>query len=148
MMTRLVRVTEGLSGKAQLIEEDKVFDLIDNNKDWYKSKFYFDFDNENLEKAKQDALKLIQRIQKYNINPDDFEIYFSGSKGFEVTLNINKELSPKQVQSIANELAGDLESFDSSMYDANQIFRIPGTKHQKSGLYKIPLKYNELLNWG
>jgi KaiC/GvpD/RAD55 family RecA-like ATPase len=30
------------------------------------------------------------------------------------------------------------------VYDPSRIFRVPGTKHQKSGLYKIPLTYNQL----
>jgi hypothetical protein len=37
-----------------------------------------------------------------------------------------------------------LTTLDSSLYDENQILRIPNTKHEKSGLYKIQLSVGQL----
>jgi hypothetical protein len=35
--------------------------------------------------------------------------------------------------------------FDSTIYNHVRLFRCPNTKHQKSGLYKIPISYSEVL---
>ena len=36
---------------------------------------------------------------------------------------------------------------DMSIYDQNRLFRIPNTKHQTSGLYKVQLRPNEFYNF-
>jgi len=171
-MEKFVRVTKGLYDFGKLIEEDKVFDLVDNIHDWYQSvfyynkehldrfketgkvkgikdtftdKIYFDFDSkDDLKEARDQAITVINRLVDYGIKPQDLDITFSGNKGFNIVLNIDKFLSPKEVESICEKFAGDLSTFDTSMYDSNQLLRIVGTKHQKSGLFKIPLTWEEL----
>jgi hypothetical protein len=109
------------------------------------NKVWFDFDSENdLKLARKDAVELINRLQNNNINPEQLEIYFSGNKGFNVILNLTKELNRKQVENFAQRMAGDLKTFDSSLYDENQILRVPGTKHDKTECYKIPLTFEEI----
>lgn len=34
--------------------------------------------------------------------------------------------------------------FDTSVYNITRLFRIPNTRHQKSGLYKVPISFDEL----
>lgn len=110
-------------------------------------KIYFDFDSspDNLNPARQDALTLIDRLQKYNISVENIEVFFSGRKGFNVVLNLKTEIQQALVANFAKRMAYDLKTYDDSLYDENQIIRIPFTKHQDSGLYKIPLSYRQLV---
>lgn len=117
-------------------------------KDVKTDKIWWDFDSkDNIELARQDALTVLDRLRAYGIDTHKVEIYFSGNKGFNVIVNITNELSPSEVRDIACTLASDLKSFDPSLYDHPQLLRIPGTKHQTSGLYKIQLSENQLKGW-
>lgn len=110
------------------------------------NKLWFDFDSkDDLHKSQRDVVAVINRLSEdQDINIDDMEIYFSGNKGFNLVLNLNRFIDPKTTYELANKYAGDLETFDSSLYDAPQILRVPGTINQASGLYKIPLTYDQL----
>lgn len=108
------------------------------------NKIWFDFDSEDdTSLARKDAITLIERFSQV-IDTKALEIYFSGNKGYNVILNTTKELNRKQVEAIAKKFGNGLKTFDPSMYDEPQLLRVPGTKHQKSGLYKIPLTFEEL----
>lgn len=108
-------------------------------------KVWWDFDSkDDLKLARKDALSLIQNLIKVNIDADNLEIYFSGNKGFNVILNLNKELNQKQVETFARRMAGDLKTFDPTLYDENQILRVPATKHQSTEYYKLQLSYKDL----
>jgi KaiC/GvpD/RAD55 family RecA-like ATPase len=173
---KYVRLCSGVRDRGILIPPSEVHDRVSSDTDWYQSVYnyndshmtkftetgsvrgikdvttnflVFDFDNkQDPEFARQDALKLIDRLLKteLNIRTEDIQIYFSGNKGYNVVLELDKELTPDSAASLATKYAGDLKSFDVSLYDASQILRVPGTRHQKSGLFKIPLTYSQLLN--
>lgn len=104
----------------------------------------FDFDSKNLEKARQDSVTTINRLKQYNITPEEVNIYFSGSKGFHLVIHTSEEFTPKETKTFAEKVAKDLETFDSSVYNSNRIFRVVGTKHNETGLYKTPLSFEEL----
>lgn len=114
--------------------------------DTVTDRLVFDFDSkENLEDARKDALELFDRLKKHNINEDDVYIFFSGKKGFTVEFNLNKEITPDKASSLAlNYFGKNLKTLDSSIYNASRILRVPNTKHQDSGLYKIQISYNQL----
>lgn len=115
-------------------------------KDTTTNRLLFDLDNkDDPSLAINDAKELIQRLTKHNIKEKDIEIYFSGNKGVHVSVTLNnRKLTPTQAYSLAvNKFGKDLKTLDPSVYDASQIIRVPGTKHA-SGLYKIPLTWNEL----
>lgn len=173
-MSKYVRLTKGLQDKGILVEASKFHEYINTSEqDWYVSiyqyneeqkkqfklkgtvsgieevvtnKLVFDFDSKsNLDLAKTDTLQLIERLNKYNINTDSIELYFSGNKGFTVVVEFNRNLTPKEVKHIAVvKLGRGLSTLDTSIYNASRILRVPGTKHQVSGLYKIPLTLEEL----
>jgi hypothetical protein len=168
------RITEGLNDRGQLIASDKdVFEYVKNHdKDHYLSTFkyneeqknqfqetgtvagvtdvttdklWFDFDSEfEPEEAQQSTIALLTRLEKLGVSSKDAIITFSGNKGMGVELNLNQTLSPKQVKSVCFELAKDLKHFDVKMYNSSRILRLYGTKHQKTGLYKIPLSFTQL----
>jgi KaiC/GvpD/RAD55 family RecA-like ATPase len=169
-----IRVTKGLVDKGTLIPLNNLNGLdLDFNTDYYASLYYynqeqyeqfkksgsirgitnvftdtivFDFDSKtNLEQTRKDSILTIERLKKFKIKETDVEIYFSGNKGFTLNVKLNVKISPETARKIAlDKIAGDLETVDSSVYDASQIIRIPGTRHPKSGLYKVPLTLNQL----
>lgn len=110
-------------------------------------KAWFDFDSkDNIKLAREDAKTLVKRLTDQGIISEAIEIYFSGNKGFNVILNLTKELNRQQVETFAQKMAGDLKTFDPSLYDENQILRVPGTKHQSTEFYKTLLTAEELFN--
>lgn len=167
------RLTRTLNDKGILIpQDDDIYNHIKDDADYYLStylytedhkkqfaetstvagitdvttnKVWFDFDSEHEpELARQDAIKLVDRLVDKNIDPKDIIISFSGNKGFGIELNIDASLFPKEAKSIAFDLASDLSSFDVKMYNASRILRIIATRHQKTGLYKTPLTPSQL----
>ena len=109
------------------------------------SKLYFDLDNkENLEQARLDTVELMHRLMSKGINPNNVELAFTGSKGFSVEVKINKNLTQAEFKNITSSIASGIESFDTVVNDPNRITRISGTKHDKSGLYKLPISLDQL----
>lgn len=117
-------------------------------KDVKTDKLVFDLDSKkDLNYARVEALEIISRLSKYNITKDDVEIFFSGMKGFTLVVTLPKELPPLQMEKIALDKIGKgLTTLDKTIYNASRILRVPGTKHQESGLFKIPLDFDELSN--
>jgi replicative DNA helicase len=105
----------------------------------------FDFDHKtDLDLAKADTITVVSRLIEQGIDVDDILVSFSGGKGFSVVVHHDKALTPEEHRTIAEGLAGDLQTFDTTLYNASRIFRIDGTKHQTTGLYKTPLDPDDL----
>lgn len=173
-MSHFVRLTKGVADKGRLVPVNDIYEYIeDQNKDYYASAYYyndkhyedfkqtgtirgtkdvttnkiwFDFDSaSHPEVAQLETIELIRRLEKFGIQRKNIEIYFSGNKGFHLVVTLNRYITPEQVASICiNKFGNNLHSLDRAVYDPSRIFRVPGTKHQKSGLFKIPLTYNQL----
>lgn len=174
MTNEYIRVTRGLADKGVLVSPTELHNIVtDTEKDYYASLYYytpkhyelfkksgsirgitdvhtdtivFDFDSKtDLDQTKLDALTAIDRLKKFGVKESDVELYFSGNKGFTINVRLNKKITPDEARKIAlDKIAGDLKTTDTSVYDASQIIRVPGTKHPKSGLYKVPLKIPQL----
>lgn len=94
----------------------------------------------------QDCIKLYEYLAKY-IPKQSILVYFTGKKGFHiecepVALGINPSNTlPKIFRYIATKLKKDLGlvSLDFSVYDLRRMWRLPGSKHQSTGLYKTLL---------
>lgn len=105
----------------------------------------FDFDSTDVEKARQDACSLVDRLVQEFQHEDYVRIFYSGNKGFHVEVHLKGEfLSRKQFSNIVDNLAGDLETFDTSIRDEQRLFRYPFTLNKKTGRYKIPLTRDQL----
>lgn len=172
-VSRFVRFCKGVNDKGILISPDEINDYLVPEKDCYVSTFYynqeqynqfklngtirgikdvvsdkiwFDLDApNNVEVAQNDANLLVDRLQKYGIKENNIQVFYTGSKGFEVTVRLNRMLTPQQISSIAiNKFGKDLTTLDHSLYDSSQILRLAYTKHQKTGLFKIPLSINQI----
>ncbi len=107
-----------------------------------------DFDNEaDPAAAIFNAQKLLRWLE-YGAAADTRQVIgcFSGGKGAHLYLPASGfviepgPLLPKICKALALLLARDahLEYLDSGIYDAARIFRLPNTRHGKTGLLKIP----------
>jgi hypothetical protein len=174
-MANYVRLCKTLNDKGRLIKPDQVWENIDTpDKDYYVSVFKYndnhlatfkqtgsirgirdvttntlllDFDvkDGDITQAKKDAVTAASRLTEFGIKESNIQIYFSGNKGFHVSVDLNRTLTPEQAYSLAvNKYGKDLATLDTTMYDAPQLIRVPGTRHPATKLYKIPLTFKQL----
>ena len=116
-------------------------------RDVVTNQIWLDFDSDDLEASRDDTDAAVHRlIHKYGVEESSIQIYYSGSKGFNVVVTLDRYLTPTQVRRIALEKIGrgNLSTLDDTLYDHTQVLRLPGTRHPKSGLYKIPLTKEDL----
>lgn len=118
------------------------------------SDFYVDLDyEEDPNKARKEAVALIKTLSKnYDIPEETINIAFSGMKG--ISLSIDHEVFgveartdlPLIWKSIVKSLVSklNLKTVDTKVYERRRLWRLLGSKHQKSKLYKIPLTFTEL----
>lgn len=169
-----IRLCKSLNDYGILIKEETLWDhILDNNKEWYSSIYHyneeqyehfktvgsvagitdvttnriaFDFDSRtNVELARQDALVALERLEAEGVPPAYAEITFSGSKGFGISVTCNQTITPSQLKDFCfRKIGAGLETVDPTLYSANRIWRITGTKHPKTGLFKIPLTLDQL----
>lgn len=167
-------IMQGFVGKRKLYGHDSALQniILDPEKDWYESIFFYDAEQkkhieehgpagitkvvtnklvwdldskENVALAKEDTQKLCVRLMEYGIDKDSIDVAFSGKKGFSVVVHSNSLFNPEEARNINTALAGDLATNDTKIAgDPQRLFRIQGTKHHESGLYKIPLTFEEL----
>lgn len=167
------RLCAGLADPGQLLLKTEVMTGVkDFNKDYYMSLFdynethfkafkesptvagitdvttntlLFDFDNvSDIEAARVDAVELCSRLAALGIKVDEMLVAFSGHKGFTVEIHSVSEFTPIELKRICLNLGKDLKTLDTQIYNASRIVRVHFTKHQKSGLYKVPLTLNQL----
>lgn len=112
-------------------------------KDNVTRKLWWDFDSTNLEASRQGTVKLLDKLREVGAPDNCVQIAFSGNKGFSVVVDINQYLTQEQVKSICKDWAND-PSFDGKVYDNQRVFRLPLTRHEKSGLLKMPLFEHQL----
>jgi predicted transcriptional regulator len=120
------------------------------------SPMYLDFDKEdNPNQARKEAVAVIRKlIEEYRIPESNISTAFSGCKGISVTIPpevFNAQPSnelPLILKSIAKELQArlHLKTLDVSVYDRRRLWRLLNSRHNKTGLYKIPLTLTELEN--
>ena len=108
--------------------------------------FFVDFDADTLEQALSEARMLVDYfLVGHEVEP---QVWFSGNRGFHVTVEamvFSAEPSPDLTYTwrhLAERLVGQLglATLDRRVYSRRRMWRISGTKHSKSGLYKIPLE--------
>jgi DnaB-like helicase C terminal domain/Primase C terminal 1 (PriCT-1) len=138
-----------------------IFDYVKTNgsvKDYvgkqYCPIFFVDIDNEeNVESSRRSAIELINRfVSEYHVNISDIYIYFSGNKGFHVGLPdwlIGIPRTPQtnisdHCRAFITKMKDGLNDIDMSVYNSTRIFRVVNSVNKKSGLYKIPISWDEL----
>ena len=131
---------------------------------------YFDLDySENPAVAQEEAIKLVEFFTgELDIQEQDLHIYFSGSKGFHILVDERAlGVEPrKDLQRVYKHIAGylryrlgevqeqedengrpveytePLKAVDLVVYTVKRMLRLPYSRHQKTGLYKIELTLN------
>ena len=115
---------------------------------------HFDFDSPHDDLALREVRAFTEKLcgaDKYGLRIDDFRFWFSGNKGFHVYI-ITEEFRqmppgvdvPDKIKKLCMLLAGKYSTFDKSVYDRTRIFRIPNSRHGKTGLFKIPVLVGEI----
>lgn len=133
---------------------------------------YFDLDYlEDPTVAQQDALKIIAFFtEELDIQDTDIRIFFSGNKGFHIIIDERAlGIKPRNdLHKIYKHIAGylryrlgettttrsesgkevdkttPLRAVDLVVYTVKRMLRLPYSRHQKTGLYKIELTKQEL----
>jgi ABC-type dipeptide/oligopeptide/nickel transport system ATPase subunit len=106
----------------------------------------FDFDNEDPGLALIDARNLSETLRNH-FATNEIRSFFSGSKGFHIEVHFNTLITNTQFKNIVLPLGSKYNTFDQKIKDAQRVFRYPLTRHQKTGRYKIPLTYDELMSF-
>jgi hypothetical protein len=118
-----------------------------NNTDLEKatrlSSLYFDIDSSDAEIALLDARKLYENLVQY-IPEKSILVYFTGKKGFHIecestALGINPSNNlPNIFRFIAEKLKKQLSltTLDFSVYDPRRMWRLEGSQHQDTKLFK------------
>lgn len=130
------------------------YDSTDLDKATRLSSLYFDIDNKDQQQSLKDCVKLYNHLLKF-VPQESIVVYFTGKKGFHieceaVALGINPSNNlPNIFRFIAQSLKDklDIESLDFSVYDARRMWRLAGSRHQETGLYKNVIDA-DLLNTG
>lgn len=114
----------------------------------HANRLLFDFDSaEDLYKAKSDAVQLLERLINEGVNvANSCKVFFSGGKGFHVEVFVDRQYTPEELKPICTNFAVDLATFDKQIYNTTRLVRLVNTKHQKTGLYKIEISPDDLLN--
>ncbi len=114
--------------------------------------FYFDLDSDNLEYSHAEVKRLYSALSD-SIPSDSIRTYFTGSKGFHIEvpasvlgLSISPDLS-KVHRLIAEhyQKSLDLATIDFAVYEPRRMWRMPDSRHQKTGLFKVELLEGELM---
>ena len=119
--------------------------------------FPIDLDHRELTPALE-AARLLSSIfiERWAIDPDALQVYFSGAKGFHLMLDtrlFGKILPSKNLplifdamrRHLAQELGEPLrEIVDLTIKDRVRLLRLPNTVHEKSKLNKVILTFDEL----
>lgn len=123
--------------------------------------FYLDLDTDlngdDPESAfnliREDALSCISYLKfVYGIPEEYISIYFSGNKGIHIIVPYQVfDIRPNKClnvifRSMAEEISKNTkhQTVDLKIYDNKRLFRMVNSRHQKSGLYKIRLTYEEV----
>jgi len=114
---------------------------------------YFDIDNEDLNISYDETIKLYSYLTKYIPN-ESVLVYFTGKKGFHIecepiALGINPSNNlPNIYRFIAGAIRDKLvlASLDFSVYDSRRMWRLAGSRHQQTGLYKNLLPQDVLFS--
>ena len=117
--------------------------------------FGFDFDSSaDVGIAHEEAKRCVDYfISNYSlgVSPEEMMFYFSGNRGFHITINAEVFEAAPQVDMIkiwrllVNHLNKEwqLKTLDLAVYTRRRAWRIPNTIHTKTGLYKRALTYDE-----
>ncbi len=117
----------------------------------------FDIDSPDLDEAQATAHDIADyAVDRMGVPEEGLAIYFSGSKGFHLTIasaafgGVDPGVDlPNVFRYLREEIVKESkpshpETVDFAISDRLRLLRLPNTRHSKSGLYKVPLSLREL----
>ncbi|MEW6486580.1 MAG: primase C-terminal domain-containing protein [Thermodesulfobacteriota bacterium] len=120
-----------------------------------------DIDAPDLGEALAAARAVVERLGRvWGVPREAVRRYFSGKKGFHVTVDtrvflapVPSRLAPELLHRLTRRLARELGfppsgPLDLSLRDRVRLLRLPNTRHEESGLFKVPLSAEELGSLG
>lgn len=115
-----------------------------------------DIQSENdYQLLKSDIIKIVSYLESfYDIPYNYIKFYFTGKKGFHLIIepNIFNLLPDKKLNIYYKEIAKELNNvtitklIDTKIYDNKRLFRLTNSINSKTGLYKVPISYNQIIN--
>ena len=103
---------------------------------------WFDIDSDDLESALLDAQSLVRGLLSMHVL-DHTVVFFSGSKGFHIGVAsalfgfAPSATLPHEMRLVCQQLASLFNvTIDTKIYNHNRLWRLPNTRHSKTGLYK------------
>lgn len=116
---------------------------------------YFDLDSSDLKLSHEEVKRLYGYFAEF-MPAGSIRVYFTGFKGFHLELEaLTLGVTPNNnlhelFRYIANDIKAqlDLQTVDFAVYDPRRMWRLPGSMHQKTGLYKNDLSFDENLIFG
>ena len=114
-----------------------------------------DFDDEkDPKKAIAEAAGCVRIWEvRWGLSAEALRLYWSGMKGIsvEIPAELFGSFEPsariaEKLRALALLMAPDAKTLDTSIYEKMRLWRVPNTKHSGSGLYKIPITVQELMN--
>jgi hypothetical protein len=112
-----------------------------------------DFDGKDLEKVRQEVVRFCKYLKTdLDVPLEYLRIAFSGAKGFHLGVPIEAITDNPEARvdfyvvfrEMVKELTEGIECVDKTIYEPRRLIRILNTINGKSGLYKIPLSFQEL----
>ena len=106
---------------------------------------YVKNDNDMGNETRNKVLDVIDNMEKLLIQPDQYNIWFSG-KGFHIHLGnvYGFEDSNQLAKQVRATMQRDFGEHIDIIYDSRRLIRAGHSYHKSSGLYKIPISYTEL----
>ena len=117
----------------------------------------FDFDHElDISIAQKDCIKVYETLIGRGVYVENILLFFSGNKGFHLEIDYRSYMDNPffDLHLIYKEFYKYLEkvikpeknksTMDASIYSIRRMWRYPNTRHSKTGLYCIPITFNEL----
>lgn len=118
----------------------------------YSDYFCLDIDNKDLPQAHQKTKSCLLFLEtELGVHLKHVQVFFSGAKGFHIYLPAElfgfkpSPLLPKIHKLIASELFSIFD-IDPAIYEINRLFRLPNTRHSKTGLFKRQISIEDILN--
>lgn len=151
----LTNALRDMRGNKGIFKTAYRYDTEEQDSAYLYGDFYLDFDSTDFELVRKDVIKAVSYL-KVVFRMKDIDnrcnIFFSGGKGAHIVVPAEAfgiEPDPKlnevfkTIAEAINEFI-DNKTLDMRIYDRKRLFRVPNSIHESSGLYKIPISYEEL----
>ena len=131
-----------------------------NDADLY-GPLYIDLDmsiesEKDYDKLKKDLERIVTYLNiYYGLDKNQIKYYFSGYKGFHLIIDPHiLQITPdNELNVIYKEFAKELDMItknkviDLKIYDKKRLLRLPNSINSKSGLYKVPITYSNIMQY-